>query len=172
MLRLRPYKECDAKTIVSWIKNEFSFRQWCADRYESYPITADDINAHYDAFAHSDSFFAMTAFNESGIVGHLIMRFTDKDKKILRFGFIIVDNKKRGQGLGKEMISLSLKYAFEILKAEKVTLGVFENDPAAYYCYKSAGFKDSKDSNCEYYNVLGESWKCLEMELTISEYTK
>ena len=172
MLRLRPYKECDAKTIVSWIKNEFSFRQWCADRYESYPITEDDINAHYDAFAHSDSFFAMTAFNESGIVGHLIMRFIDKDKKILRFGFIIVDNKKRGQGLGKEMISLSLKYAFEILKAEKVTLGVFENNPAAYYCYKSAGFKDSKYSDCKYYNVLGESWKCLEMELTIFEYTK
>lgn len=172
MLRLRPYKECDAKTIVSWIKNEFSFRQWCADRYERYPITADDMNAHYDTFAQSDNFFAMTAFDENGVVGHLIMRFTDEDKKILRFGFIIVDDKKRGQGLGKEMISISLKYAFEILKAEKVTLGVFENNIAAYNCYKAAGFKDAKVSDCEYYNILGESWKCLELETTIFEYTK
>ncbi len=170
MIRLRPYKACDAKTIVSWIKNEFSFRQWCADRYDHYPITADDINAHYNSFAMSDDFFAMTAFDESGIIGHLIMRFTDKDKKILRFGFIIVDDKKRGQSLGKEMISLSLKYAFEILKAEKVTLGVFENNPAAYNCYKAAGFKDTKNSKFEYYNILGESWKCLELETTIFEY--
>ena len=36
MLRLRPYKKCDAKYIVSWIKDEISFRKWCADRYESY----------------------------------------------------------------------------------------------------------------------------------------
>ena len=28
MLRLRPYKKCDAKRIVSWIKDEISFRKW------------------------------------------------------------------------------------------------------------------------------------------------
>ena len=40
----------------------------------------------------------MTAFDENGVVGHLIMRFIDEEKSILRFGFIIVDNKKRGMG--------------------------------------------------------------------------
>lgn len=34
---------------------------------------------------------------------------------------------KRGMGYGKEMLKLSLKYAFEILKVKKVTLGVFWN---------------------------------------------
>lgn len=28
MLRLRPYKNCDAKTIVTWCKDEISFRKW------------------------------------------------------------------------------------------------------------------------------------------------
>lgn len=54
----------------------------------------------------------MTAFDETGVVGHLIMRFTDAEKTILRFGFVIVDDMKRGQGLGKEMLLLALKYAF------------------------------------------------------------
>ncbi|OBR97186.1 hypothetical protein CLRAG_01050 [Clostridium ragsdalei P11] len=27
MLRLRPYKKCDAKYIVNWVKDEVSFRK-------------------------------------------------------------------------------------------------------------------------------------------------
>lgn len=70
MLRLRPYKKCDAKVIVGWIKDEVSFRKWCADRYEKYPICDTDMNDHYEEAAFSDSFFPMTAFDETGIVGH------------------------------------------------------------------------------------------------------
>lgn len=100
MLRLRPYKKCDAKRIVSWIKDEISFRKWCANRYNKYPINENDINSYYSTMEDLDTFFPMTAFDETGIVGHLIMRFIDENKKILRFGFIIVDDKKRGQGYG------------------------------------------------------------------------
>ena len=62
------------------------------------------------------------------------------------------------------MIRLSLKYAFDILKADKVTIGVFENNPSAYYCYKAAGFKDVPLDEPEYYSIFGEKWKCLELE--------
>ena len=166
MLRLRPYKNCDAKEIVSWIKDEVSFRKWCADRYESYPITADDINQQYAGCAEVDDFYEMTAFDETGVVGHLIMRFIDEKKAILRFGFVIVDDKKRGKGYGKEMLSLALKYAFEILKVEKVTLGVFENNEAALYCYQAVGFKLIQLDEVETYHVMGEDWNCLELECT------
>lgn len=170
MLRLRPYKNCDAEYIVSWIKDEVSFRRWCADRYESYPITAADINRQYAACQDADGFYEITAFDESGVVGHLTMRFTDEKKTILRFGFVIVDDTKRGRGYGKEMLTLALKYAFEILKVEKVSLGVFENNEPAYYCYRSVGFQEVQLENVEVYHVLGEDWKCREMELTVPDY--
>ena len=163
-MRLRPYKNCDSKFIVKWIKDEVNFRKWCADRYDKYPITSQDINEHYDLFKNDHNFFEMTAEDDSGVVGHLIMRFTDEKKKVLRFGFVIVDDSKRGKGYGKEMLSLALKYAFEILKVEKVTLGVFENNLPAYYCYKAVGFNEVIMNNPEYYNVLGEQWRCLELE--------
>ena len=165
MLRLRPYKKCDAKRIVSWIKDEISFRKWCADRYNKYPINENDINSYYSTMEDLDTFFPMTAFDETGIVGHLIMRFIDENKKILRFGFIIIDDKKRGQGYGKEMLQLSIKYAFEILKIQKITLGVFDNNKSAYYCYKAIGFQDVKLEDNEYYHILNEDWKCLELEI-------
>ena len=40
------------------------------------------------------------------------------------------------------MLKLALKYAFEIYGANRVSLGVFENNKSAYYCYKAAGFED------------------------------
>lgn len=169
-MRLRTYKKCDAELITKWIGNEFLFRQWCADRYESYPITADDMNKHYDGFAYSDSFYPMTAFDENGIVGHLIMRFTDDEKAVLRFGFVIVDDTRRGKGVGKEMLKLALKYAFEILKADKVTLGVFVNNESAYYCYKAVGFKDAEIDEKEYYHILNEDRECKELEITLHDY--
>lgn len=163
MLRLRPYKACDAETIISWIKDERTFYKWSADRYKKYPITADDMNAFYDASAFSDGFFEMTAFDETGVVGHLIMRFTDEEQKILRFGFVIVDDTKRGKGYGKQMLRLAEKYAFEILMVDKITIGVFENNESAYHCYLSVGFRDT--GRVEYYPIQGEEWKCRELEL-------
>ena len=163
MLRLRPYKACDAQTIVSWIKDETAFRKWSADRFERYPITAEDMNAQYDAFAYEDCFFEMTAYDETGVVGHLIMRFTDEEKKVLRFGFVIVDDAKRGMGYGKQMLQLAIQYAFDLLKVEKITLGVFENNEPAYYCYRAVGFQEMGQTKD--YMISNEMWKCIELEL-------
>lgn len=161
MLRLRPYKACDAKTIVSWIKDETAFRKWSADRFEQYPITEKDLNARYDEFAYADNFFEMTAFDETGIVGHLIMRYTDEEKKVIRFGFVIVDDAKRGKGYGKQMLQLAIKYAFDLLRVEKITLGVFENNDPAYYCYRSVGFQEI--GTVVDYKITNEVWKCKEL---------
>ena len=170
MLRLRPYKACDAQTIISWIGDEIAFRKWCADRFDTYPITAEDLNCHYDKMSGSDSFFEMTAFDETGVVGHLIMRFTDEQKKDLRFGFVIVDDKKRGMGYGREMLQLAQQYAFDILKVDKITLGVFENNKPAYQCYLAAGFHDLTPAEPETYRILGENWMCLELSMTRQQY--
>ncbi|MBQ7360004.1 MAG: GNAT family N-acetyltransferase [Lachnospiraceae bacterium] len=177
MLRLRPYKPCDAGTIVSWCKDEVSMRKWVSDRYEKFPITAEDMNHKYidcnGDCDEEDNFFPVTAFDESGVVGHLILRFVDKEKKTLRFGFVIVDDSKRGMGYGKEMLKLTIQYAFEILKVEKITLGVFENNSAAYHCYKAAGFRDVLTENGSFLiEIMGEKWRCQELEITKCEFLK
>ncbi|WP_443741573.1 hypothetical protein [Treponema berlinense] len=46
-MRLRPYKNCDVSKILSWIKDETSFRKWGADRYKNYPATPEDMNKMY-----------------------------------------------------------------------------------------------------------------------------
>lgn len=172
MLRLRQYKPCDAEAIASWIGDEMAMYRWSADRYDSFPITADAINEKYldhnGDCLEPDNFYPMTAVDEDGAVGHLILRYTDREKRIIRVGFVIVDDKKRGKGYGREMLVLALRYAFEIMKAHKVTLGVFENNLPAYRCYKRVGFKEVPEADEEYYEIQGEKWKCLELEMEVN----
>ena len=87
------------------------------------------------------------------------------DEEAVRFGFVIVDPRKRGRGYGKEMLRLGLKYAFEIYGAKQASLGVFENNRAAERCYRAAGFRDTAGEQTTLYPILGENWKCLELEL-------
>ena len=161
MLKLRPYKPCDAGKILTWIKDEREFRLWTADRYDRYPITAEDMNRHYDSFRDSDAFWAMTAYDEAGVAGQLIMRFTDEAKKQLRFGFIIVDADRRGQRVGSTMLRMAVRYAREFLLVEKITLGVFAENPSALKCYQAVGFRESGERHC--HQIMGEKWTCLEM---------
>lgn len=172
MLRLRPYKACDAETIVSWITDEVTFRRWCADRYDHYPISADDMNRYYSQFAYCDNHYEMTAYDESGIAGHMIMRFTDSEKKILHFGFIIVDAKRRGCGLGKQMVQSAVRYAFDMLAAEAITLVVFESNEPAFRCYRSLGFRESVPPKTERYEIDGKEWRATELTLTRPQASK
>ncbi len=167
-MKLRPYKPCDAETILSWIRDEATFRRWSTDRYDHYPITAADMNHKYmdcnGDCPEPDNFYPMTAVQDGKPVGHLIMRYTNPKQTVLRFGFIILDDSMRGQGCGKQMLRLALKYAFEIMGAEKVTLGVLANNPGAYHCYKAAGFQEVTEEEPTYYPILGEQVLCLELE--------
>lgn len=159
-ITLREYESNDAKTIVTWLKDEYAFRQWCADRYGNFPITADDMNVLYE----KGGVMPFTFFCGNEIAGHFIIRYPSENRDEVRLGFVIVDDKKRGQGFGKKMIQLVLKYAAENLRAKKVSLGVFENNPGALKCYKSCGFKEVSESA---YTCFGERWKSIEMEISL-----
>lgn len=170
MLRLRPYKPQDAEFVEKWIVDEKQYFQWSADRMNDYPLTAQKLNAHYDEMGQSDSFWVMTAIDEAGIPrGQLIMRFLNEAKDDLRFGFIIVDSAVRGKGYGKEMLQLAIRYAFEILRVKRVSLGVFANNPKAAYCYQAAGLKEKVEKSryhCRIALSTGEEdWECIELEL-------
>lgn len=161
-MRLRPFKKCDAEEIVTWIENEHIFRLWCADRFESYPISAQELIQSYNASLDSDEVFHFVAYDESGISGYFIIRYPDKnDINTVRLGFVLLDNRKRGQGLGKQMIKLAIDYAVNIMGAKKVTIGVFENNPSALNCYLKSGFMDTGITDT--YPISGEEWICREL---------
>jgi len=162
---LRNYEESDAEIILSWINNERDFRLWSADRYGKYPITSSDINLNYKECKKCGNFYPMTLIDEeNNIIGHLIFRNPGENISIVRLGFIILDNKVRGKGIGKSLLNLAIKYATEVMNATEICLGVFKNNESAYRCYFSVGFREIGVERCVY-NFYGESWDVIEMKL-------
>ena len=170
-MKLRPYKPADAATILSWVRDEETFRKWVTDRYPHYPITPAEMNEKYmdnnGDCPEPDNFYPFSAYDETGLVGHLILRFTDAEKTVIRFGFVIVDDSRRGEGIGKRMLGMAVRYAAEFLKAKKITIGVLDNNPGAYRCYLGVGFRKVEQSKPVYYDLLGQRVKCIELEMDV-----
>lgn len=163
-MKLRDYRETDAKEILSWINNERDFRLWSADRYNDYPINEDDINNNYRESKKLLPFYPMTLTDEGRIIGHIILRNPSVNKDIIRFGFIIVDSNLRGRGYGKKLITEAIKYAKEELNASEINLGVFINNVSALNCYKNIGFVETELIK-NAYKFYDENWDEVEMVL-------
>lgn len=163
-LTLRTYQPSDAAMIASWLKSEYLMRQWCADRYDRYPVMPEDINSYHEKYIDGQQSRALTMTDGDEIVGYITLRTPADDSTEQRLGSVIVDDSKRGRGLGKALVSMAVKYALEELGATKVSLGVFENNPSAIHCYEAAGFHRVSLPETESYECLGETWNCIEME--------
>ena len=99
-MTLRQFTIDDAPIILSWIKDKTAFRKWSADRYPVYPPKPEDMVAQYE----SDVIFPFTAIDDEGkVVGHIILRYPDSSKTIIRLGFVIIDDRLRGKGYGKQL---------------------------------------------------------------------
>lgn len=160
----RPYRKEDASEIIKWIKNERELRLWSADRYGDYPINEDDINLNYESSSQLYSFYPFTLEEDGRVVGHLIMRVPGNDNRVIRFGFIIVDNSVRGKGYGKKLINEAIKYAKDVLQVDEINLGVFHINNSAFNCYKAVGF-EVVHIDIDVFKYNDESWNCVEMVL-------
>ena len=162
VMKLRPFNINDAPTILSWCKDKHAFRLWSADRYKEFPAQQEEMMEQYKG----DNMYPLTAVVGEEIIGHILLRFPSEDKSVIRFGFIIVDDSKRGKGYGKQLLRLAIDYAQRELGAQKITLGVFCDNLSAVECYKSVGFRIT---GTDAYSIDGEEWKGSEMEIQIEK---
>ena len=160
-MQLRAFNPDDAETILSWCKDKHAFRLWSADRYEGFPAQPEEMMRQYKG----DNMYPLTAIVGEEIAGHILLRHPSEDKTVIRFGFVIVDDSKRGKGYGKQMLRLAIDYAKRELGAQKITLGVFDNNPSAIHCYESVGFVVT---GTDTYVIDGEEWSGKEMELVLT----
>ena len=160
MMTLRPFNINDAPTILSWCKDKHAFRLWSADRYRGFPARPEEMMEQYKG----ETMYPFTAVVDNLIIGHILLRYPSEDKTVIRFGFVIVDDSKRGKGYGKQMLRLAIDHAKHKLGVQNITLGVFDNNPSAIHCYESVGFVVT---GTDTYAIDGEEWTEKEMELVI-----
>lgn len=161
MIRLRPFKKGDAKKLLSWFDDERTMVMWCSGIFQ-YPLTEEQLLSHLQKAEEREDQWMLAGVDEQGTVtGHLCM-WMDFEKNHVHLGLIAVDNARRGQGLGRQMLEKALTCAFDVLEADYVTLGVFDCNPQAYACYRKVGFvEDHVEAHAMEY--CGESWSRIHM---------
>lgn len=166
MIRLRPYKPSDAWHLLDWWKDasEEDFTAWGAGQF-AFPLAMEELDTYFSKWClQEDGGWPMTALDEAGVpVGHFLMRQADYGAGTLRIGFLVINPKMRGRGYGGQMVSQALKYAFEILGMDRISLAVFEHNEGARACYKAAGFCE-KEYLPAYVEYKGTTYGAYEME--------
>ncbi len=164
MIGIRPYRRKDSLMIANWCENERTFYQWSEGRLGDFPVSPERIEQAVSGRMDNDKYFPFTAFDETGVVGFFTLRQAGDQPDELSFGYVILSPEARGKGCGKQMLRLGVQFAFELYGASKVLLEVFENNPRAYFCYRSLGF--TENNHFTTYDLCGETWKSIEMELS------
>jgi RimJ/RimL family protein N-acetyltransferase len=79
-------------------------------------------------------------------------------------GRVLIFQKYRGNGFGKEMVKEAVKFAFKNMHMAEITLGVFDFNTPAINVYKSIGFTEFqfKKGGRQFQN---ESWSVIRMKL-------
>lgn len=113
-------------------------------------------------------------FRESAtgaLVGYAELNPMRRDRSHLWIGHVIVDPARRGQGLGFALTRALLDRAFDMQRAERVTLVVFPENQAAVECYRAAGFRIHGE---ETQRLLGPVRHCrlLRMEMSADTYAR
>lgn len=168
MLGIRPFCTADAKKIVTWAKEPSEFYMWSAGLMGKFPATEQKLLQAVSARISNPKYFPLVAYDKDGPVGFLTIRTPGEDDKKLALGYVIIDSNKRNMGYGKQMIKLSLKFAFEEYGASEVSLDVFDVNSQAYNCYKSVGFNETgKQEKC----IIDEyTWNYIEMKIDLADY--
>ena len=161
-----PYQERDEALVRSWIASEKQFYQWSSGVLGPWPMPAGTLNAFYREWKQNHKYLVFCGCDDDmQPLGQMILRYPDEDRRHVRFGFILIDPARRGQGLGRQMLELAIRYAREFLKAEDVCLGVYSNNPGAVALYEKLGFRDTGEVEESHY--MGEIWYCREMLLKL-----
>ena len=139
-LRLRPCKKGDERYLADWFTTPRMLAMWCRDHF-TYPLTSQQLERYYNKLEQDPSAFIMMALNENGDpVGSFRLSRVNYQEKSLHLGLIVIDQNRRGQGLGEAMVSFAVRYGKEFLGMERITLNVFDCNPGAKRCYEKVGF--------------------------------
>ena len=103
----------------------------------TYPLTRQQLDKSLSD--ENRLAFKLVGTGSEMMVGYAEIYLTPESAYL---GRILIGNPlDRGKGLGSQLVTLLVTYAFTVLAKAKVQLNVFEWNTGAIRCYEKAGFK-------------------------------
>lgn len=102
----------------------------------------DDLKSYVkEKISKEDCVFLVVMDKESGLhIGNIKIEPIDYDNRKAEIGIMIGDKNFWGKGYGAEAMRIAVKFCFQDLDLNRVTLGVIEDNIQAIKAYKKVGF--------------------------------
>jgi RimJ/RimL family protein N-acetyltransferase len=136
---LSPLEESDLDQLHGW-KNDLTLASQILAR--PFPTTRDEIGAWHktNQADKNQVLLAIRPIGTNDLIGIARLMFIDWLGRTCELGIFIGPGERRGKGLGKEVVRLLVRHAFEGLNLRRVHLRVAESNAAAMACYRACGF--------------------------------
>ena len=158
---LRPYCPEEEALVQSWVADELTYWRWSAGSVGSWPMQPGALNSRLASYERCWPMVWCWQGQPAGFV----MLYPQKDAEGgIRYGYVLLDPARRGEGLGKRMIACTAHHARTKRKALSQHLAVYENNPAAVACYMANGFLPDDARLPRVDTCMGEKWQCVQMK--------
>jgi RimJ/RimL family protein N-acetyltransferase len=113
--------------------------------------------------------FGIFLQEQNQYIGNVELRITNRIAQRGDFGIAIFNPQYWNKGIGREAISLILKFAFSSLNLRTVELEVFEFNKRAQACYQKVGFIEVGRKRQAHF-VNGQFYDILLMDISAEEF--
>ncbi|MBG9546288.1 GNAT family N-acetyltransferase [Cytobacillus firmus] len=169
MLKLEPFTEKDFDLLISWISTPELMVQWSGAHFK-FPLDHEQLAKYIRSgnLETSSDYICKVIANDE-IIGHISLGRVDRVNESARIGKVFIHPAARGKGYASEMIHQILNLAFQELKLNRVSLGVFDFNLPAIKIYEQAGFQ--KEGLLRQTNkVKNDYWSLIEMSILKEEW--
>jgi len=141
-LRLRPFARGDYDRLIASAESRDFLYQWAGPLF-TYPLDRLQLERYLlTAIGDPPTHRIYTALDETGgPAGHIELANIDRVNRSANIARVLIFAGRRGQGLGRELLTLALAVGFDELKLHRLSLYVFDFNLAAIAAYEHAGMR-------------------------------
>jgi RimJ/RimL family protein N-acetyltransferase len=137
-VRLRALEHDDLPHFVRWI-NDPETRRFMVLRY---PLSMTEEEKWWQGFLQreNDHIFAIET-KDGAYIGNIGLHDIEPENRRAELGIIIGDKAHWSQGYGTDAVRTLLRWAFEYLNLNRISLRVYDYNERAIGCYQKCGFR-------------------------------
>lgn len=155
---IRPITEEDTDLIIAWRNSEavrpyFIYQKpFTREGHLNWLKTMIETGCGYQ--------FIVCKIEDDTPIGCTYLRDYDREHNKIEYGVFLGSEGVKGQGIGTEILGLTLQFAFETLKVHKVFARAFSDNQASIGSFLKGGFtkeaylKDEVRVNGEYRDIV------------------
>jgi RimJ/RimL family protein N-acetyltransferase len=168
LVRLRAIEPADAENLYRWINDREVTRTLMARYPYSRAFEDEWAEGATKASEFGDARFAIESL-EGVHVGTCGLHRGRPEDRHAELGIMIGEKEYWGRGFGTDAVQTLVRFAFEQMNLNKVSLGVFEFNDRAQTVYRKIGFVEEGRAREDYYQD-GRYWDIIRMSVLRREF--